>query len=132
MKHLLLINLLIVITFFSCKKDDSAFNCDSLRKGLLNDDRTLVQKEVNKILIGLTPLATTSDPNGHFENLSVFMSTIQNCNKITCELDCYNCFHHIIIESKIKISIDSSGVIVQRTIFINTPENQKMTFADLL
>jgi hypothetical protein len=132
MKRLLILtNLILILSLFSCSKDDSEFNCDSLRQGLIKKDRTLVRTEVNKLLNGLNPQPSISDPNGHLENLNTFITDIQRCNQITSDLDCYNCYHELTIGSLIKLSTDSSGVMINRTLFISTSENMKMSFMDI-
>jgi hypothetical protein len=132
MKRLLiLVNLILILSLFSCSKDDSNFNCDSFRQGLIKKDRTVVKTEVNKLLNGLNPQPSISDPGGHLENLNSFIIDIQRCNQIICELDCYNCFHQLTIESLIKFSTDSTGVMINRTIFISTSENKEMSFMDI-
>jgi hypothetical protein len=129
MKRLLiLVNLILILSLFSCSKDNSEFNCNSFRQGLIKKDRTLVKTEVDKLLKGLFPQPSISDPGGHLENLNTFISEIQRCNQITSELDCYNCFHELKIESLIKLSTDSSGVMINRTLFISTSVDEKMSF----
>ena len=129
---LILANLILILSLFSCSKDDSKLNCDSLRQGLIKKDRTIVRTEVNKLLNGFSPQPSTSDPGGQLENLNKLITDIQGCNQITCVLNCYNCFHQLTKESLIKLSTDSSGVMINRTLFVSTPEDQKMSFADIL
>jgi hypothetical protein len=133
MKSLLfLANLILILSLLSCSKDDSNFNCNSLKQGLIKKDRALVKSEVNKLLNGFNPQPSISDPGGHLENLNNFITDIQKCNQISCELDCYNCFHQLTMESLVKFSTDSSGIMINRTIFISTSEDMKMSFMDIL
>jgi hypothetical protein len=80
----------------------------------------------------LSPQPTTQDPNGHLENLNTVISRIGVCNGIYCELKCYNCFHELTIESLITVKTDSANVLIERTLFLSTPSDKKMSFTNIL
>jgi hypothetical protein len=128
-------NLLVFLTFLACTKDKNennfGVNCDSLKTGIINLNKALIRTEVNKLLMDLSPIPTIQDPNGHLENLEKVISRMEECNSLSCELNCYNCFHQLTLESLITVKTDSANVLIERTLFLNTPSDQKMSFMDI-
>ena len=125
---------IILAWISSCKKvldssndDWKNINCDNLRTGIMTTDSQIVKLEVDKLLIDLQPSVTSEDALGHRQNINTFINRlITQCDGLDAELLCYACILTNPPQSEIRVTIDSAGTQIGRTIDILTPEDLKL------
>lgn len=121
--------LLLVIGCEENITEPKVLNCNVITNALLNFDNELTKEELNKILSDLKPNKTSNNPLGHENNLNIFMNRLETqCSNIEAELLCYACIETLPPQSEIKITIDSSGTLVNRVLDILTPEGDELSF----
>ena len=111
--YLFLTATLLSIMFLGCEKGiyNSSFNinCNALQNGIINSDSEAVISEINKLLYGLRPVVTSSDPFGHKQNINLLVERINNsCLTIRAELVCYACIETNPPQSEIELRTNSS------------------------
>jgi hypothetical protein len=122
-----------LLTILCCDKEDSltqsGINCKLLKQGLIQLDNELVKAEISKVLIDLTPKPSYFDSTGHLLNFGILFSRIEQCDNISCDLDCYCCLQTYPPISTILIKTDSSGIKISRTLYILTPSTDTLKFS---
>jgi len=114
-KYSLLIVILVLI-LGGCKKDAlSGSGCDSLGKGLIAEDVTVVS---NALKDELTIYSR--------ENLDKLSATISDkCNITTAEA-CFNCIYTEPAQSELRVLVNQSGTSVEKVIDISYTSANKM------
>ena len=121
-----LYTILITVGFLSCEKRPADLSADTvltmgnqaLLEGLLNFNEDMVNQEINKLTADLEPV-----DGDHSKNLDTLIGRIGDENpNFKIELLCYACIETLPPQSEILITLDSSGVQVDRIIDITTPD----------
>ena len=117
---------ILVICLCACEKDNDDFNidCNNLVEGIINMDSDAVRKEINELTVDLEPSPTEDDNIGHRKNFDLLINHLNSsCEQISAQMICYACVKTWPVQTELKVTVDSSGVPVTRTIDITTPEN---------
>jgi hypothetical protein len=134
-KVLVLFMLFFTWIFALCDKGDtltqSGLNCKILQQGLINADDETVKNEISKLLTDLTPDASYYDETGHLLNFGILFSRIEQCDNISCHLDCYCCLQTYPPLSIVMVNTDSSGINISRIIYIRTPDNDILEYSSM-
>jgi len=124
---------LMGLMVMSCNKgeDISTINCDQFKTAVISNNNETLKAEIAKLVTDLSPAPTAADVIGQGKNIGILINRINECDKVSAELNCYACIKTYPAQSEILIQADSSGVIIHRIIDITTPEAGKLTFAGI-
>ena len=131
MKKLLVFVLLAGLV--SCeKKDIESIDCEMFISGLNARDESIVKKEIEKLLVDLSPHPTEEDVIGHSGNLQTFISRLNSgCDDYSASLQCYACIYTHPAQSEVLIEFSSGASKQGAKILIHTPENDILRFAGI-
>ncbi len=104
-----------------------ALPCDELRQGLSDLQTEVVKSSLDNLLRDLHPAPTTNDRTGHEENLITFISRLNGECDIESVIECYACIKTLPAQSEVRVSFDSVGIPVVRTLDIKTPTDDVMS-----
>ena len=124
MKKLLLI-LFCVQLIYSCKKSNVSGNCESLKDAILNNDVAKTGALVNNFIDQLRN-KTYTEPN-----LTALVQKISSQCNVTGEVLCFDCIKTLPSQSEIRITINSGGTVVSKTIDISYSATNNMTFQNM-
>lgn len=120
----------IILFSISCEQNDnstdSSLDCESLKKGIINTDNSIIKTEIAKLTADLSPKASVDDPWGHSANFNTLITRLNACSQITAVSVCYACIKTLPPISEILVKTDSSGVQIQRYIDIKTSEQSNL------
>jgi hypothetical protein len=119
--------LVFSMTVFSIGCNDTiAEPCEKLKEGLIMLDEEQTLPILNQMLDEYDPSPGASDLIGHEANLAAFVEKLESDCGIDALLECYGCVETFPVISHVRMSLDSSGVLVDRTIDIRTPSDGKL------
>ena len=124
MKKLLLI--LICGQFvFSCDKDGLSGSCDTLQDGIRNNNIDNVRSAINYFIDRL------GSKQYNETNLTALVQIISSQCNLNCTVRCFNCIRTLPSESEIRITINSGGTTVGKTVDISYSPNNIITFVNM-
>ncbi|MCK9207293.1 MAG: hypothetical protein M0P66_09305 [Salinivirgaceae bacterium] len=128
-----LIIVLIVIVFSSCDKENTESNVDwnAFKVGVIQKDKSIIEKEISKLLINTNAKPNDNDLIGQKENVDNLIFEISKSKVLNADLFCYACIETYPAQSEITITTDSSGVLISRIIDILTPNDNILKFVDI-
>jgi hypothetical protein len=130
-----LILIVIILISIACVRKENlpnfGLNCDLLKTGIINSDRSSVDTEISKLTADLIPVPMTGDNLGHSHNFDKLIDRINKCGNVTAELFCYGCIETYPEQSEIILKTDSSGIQIQRVMDISTSNKESLKFVGL-
>ena len=124
MKKILLI-LICGQLVFSCNKDNISDSCKSLKDGVLNN-------QVDKVRVVITNFINELPGRIYNDaNLTSLAQKISSQCNISCTVLCFDCIKTLPSQSEIRITINSGGTTVARTIDIDYSSSNIMTFRNM-
>ena len=115
----------IILLTQACSQDPMevlAVERQALFEGLLFLNQDQANTEINKLTIDLEPMHDIHRAN--LDNLSQRLGIIQG---IIVTETCYACIYTLPPQSEIRLSVDSSGTMVFRTVDVLTADDQVLS-----
>ena len=131
-RTLLSILAILIISLFSCEKDGNilllAPDCKKLAQGLIEYDEQKAQIEISKLTADLFPSPSHEDEFGHKNNLHILVTSMNLCDNLAAEFNCYACIKTLPPQTEITVLVDSSGVSLPRILDFHTPTDTALEF----
>ena len=125
MRYFIVITL--VLLSLGCSKE--RVSCSLLEEGILTDNSSLIEKDMNDFLAEYDPSPESDDQIGHRENLQKLVDNINNCDYTGAEIVCYACIRTNPPQSEVAVTtIGYDDGSVTKVIDIKTPDDGKMEF----
>lgn len=121
----LIILLLLIFTFSTCKKQDIAENCRPLKEAIANDNID----EVKTIITAMINRMVSKDYTE--QNIADLTTSIYNQCAITSGVYCFDCIKTLPSQTEIWVSFVSGSTTVIKTIDISYTINHKMVFVNM-
>ncbi|NLE63858.1 MAG: hypothetical protein BWY08_01419 [Bacteroidetes bacterium ADurb.Bin174] len=123
----------VVFVFISCDKENTKPNVDwnTLKVGVIQKDKSIIEKEISKLLINTKAKPNDNDIIGQKENVDNLISEFNKSKVLHADLLCYACIETYPEQSEVTITTDSSGVSISRIIDILTPKDNILEFVNI-
>jgi len=134
MKRYILFLFAISIFAFSCQEEpaDPSTDCDRLINGLAEFDNRDVGDEVNFLCEDFIPVSSSVDPIGHEANLTAFTRRLSSeCGNIEASVLGYATIQTNPPKSEVRLVVFTVDSTFERTLEINTPSDNVLSFSDL-
>jgi hypothetical protein len=98
---------------------------------MINEDKAIVEKEINFLCADLEPYVTPDDEFGQRDNLDKLAQRLSTDCDFDASVECYNCLLSYPPQSVLSISIISAGMTITHTINIGYTTDKHLKFSSL-
>src|SRR6185436_19579125 len=107
---------------FSCDKDRVSGRCETLQEGVLNNNIDKARSAINSFIDRL------ESKQYNETNLTVLVQKISSQCNVSCTMLCFNCIRTLPGQTEIRITINSGGTTVAKTIDLSYSPNNTIVF----
>ena len=117
------VTVLLIVLVSGCKKQSSPA-CEKLKESIATNNTEEVKSRITQFIYSLPSTDYTA------QNLNHLAASLSQCN-ISADVLCFDCIQTLPSESEIRISFNSSGTMVTKTIDISYSPGNKMKVVNM-
>jgi hypothetical protein len=125
MRWVAVIALLLVIIFFSCRKESMNNRCNSLKEGIVGNDPGQVKTAITGFISGL-------QNNDYTEaNINQLSQLITSSCDVVVDVFCFDCIKTLPGQTEIRISFNAGGASATKIIDLSYTSSNKIIFQNM-
>lgn len=128
------VSIFFLLAILSCSRSDTSGVTVSwiiVREGLINKDVSVVEPELEKLLVNTIPKPITGDSIGQKNNIVYLINQINSSGLLMSKLKCYACIQTLPVQSEIIVLTDSAGHNIARIVDLLTPADDRLKLANI-